>query len=424
MPAPADKTSDKSMVKAVSLGVLSLFIGVFVLMFYQVMAPYLMSLLLAAILAIIAQPLHRRSLEFCRGWNSVAASVTTTGVVVVMVIPMLFAITLTGLELSVFVQDNLSDASWESAKNGFAKEVDWVVQKIVRVLPADTDPEMIKRQLLDAVQSQMKLVGSGTSQIAASTWGLIGTVLEFVVQLSVCLLGLYFFLADGPRILKNTSQLIPIQPEYQMQVFDQFTKVTRSVVLGTLLAAVGQGAAMAIAAGVLGLGHVFVFGMVTTVASMVPIVGAAGIYAPVSLLLIIQGHYAAGIGLFLFGFIVISSIDNVVRAYILSSNVQMHPLLGFVSILGGLEVFGLWGIFLGPMIASVLYALVRVFNQELRGLMSQSSRTTGNVAGDNNMMANLASDVAAAMIATPTAVVATMVEATPPAQEASKPPAC
>ncbi len=423
MPSTADNLRDQSTVKIVSLLVLSVVMGIFILMFYQVMAPYLMSLLLAGVLAILAQPMHSSSLAYCRGWTSLAAAATTTGVVVVIVLPILFAILLTGLELSVFVQDNLSDSSWEQIKSTVSLRIDQFVQRIMPLMPAGADQEAVKEQLLTGIQNQVKQLGVGASEIASSTWGIIGTLINFFIQLTVCLLGLYFFLADGPRILRGAQNLIPIQPEYQQQVFDQFTKVTRSVVMGTLVAAVGQGIAMSLAVGVLGIGHIFVIGMVTTVAAMVPMIGAAGVYVPMSIYLATQGHYFTAAGLFLFGFLVISSIDNVVRAYTLSSNVQMHPLLGFVSILGGLEAFGLWGIFLGPMIASVLYALAKIFNQELKGFMATSSPARGESAGEKPG-ANFVSDVTATIIATPVSVVATIVDAAPPAPEVPKPPAC
>ncbi|QDV29165.1 putative inner membrane protein [Planctopirus ephydatiae] len=423
MPSTADSLRDQSTVKIVSLLVLSVVMVIFILMFYQVMAPYLMSLLLAGVLAILAQPMHSSSLAYCRGWTSLAAAATTTGVVVVIVLPILFAILLTGLELSVFVQDNLSDSSWEQIKSTVSLRIDQFVQRIMPLMPAGADQEAVKEQLLSGIQNQVKQLGVGASEIASSTWGIIGTLINFFIQLTVCLLGLYFFLADGPRILHGAQNLIPIQPEYQQQVFDQFTKVTRSVVMGTLVAAVGQGIAMSLAVGFLGIGHIFVIGMVTTVAAMVPMIGAAGVYVPMSIYLATQGHYFTAAGLFLFGFLVISSIDNVVRAYTLSSNVQMHPLLGFVSILGGLEAFGLWGIFLGPMIASVLYALAKIFNQELKGFMATSSPARGESAGEKPG-ANFVSDVTATIIATPVSVVATIVDAAPPAPEVPKPPAC
>ncbi|ODA34876.1 AI-2E family transporter [Planctopirus hydrillae] len=424
MPSTADSLRDQSTVKIVSLLVLSVVMVIFILMFYQVMAPYLMSLLLAGVLAILAQPLHSRSLSYFPKWNSLAAGLTTTGVVVVIVLPILFAILLTGLELSVFVQDNLSDSSWEQIKSTVSLRIDQFVQRILPWMPAGADPEGVKQQLLLGIQNQVKQLGVGASEIASSTWGIIGTLINFFIQLTVCLMGLYFFLADGPRILRGAQNLIPIQPEYQQQVFDQFTKVTRSVVMGTLVAAIGQGIAMSLAAGVLGIGHIFVIGMVTTVAAMIPMIGAAGVYVPLAIYLATQGHYVTATGLFLFGFLVISSIDNVVRAYTLSSNVQMHPLLGFVSILGGLEAFGLWGIFLGPMIASVLYALAKIFNQELKSFMATSTPAKGVITGEKTPVATVVSDVTSTIIATPAAVVATMVEAAPPVAEAPKPPAC
>jgi predicted PurR-regulated permease PerM len=139
----------------------------------------------------------------------------------------------------------------------------------------------------------------------------------------------------------------------------------RAVVLATFLAAFAQGLATALALQVVGMGHFFIFLIAAAISALVPLAGTWMVWGPCAAWLAFQGHWTAAIGLALFGIVVVGLLDNVIRTYVLNSDAQLHPLLAFVSVLGALQVMGLWGIFFGPIIASCLYALVQIFLTEL-----------------------------------------------------------
>jgi predicted PurR-regulated permease PerM len=142
--------------------------------------------------------------------------------------------------------------------------------------------------------------------------------------------------------------------------------VTRAVVLATFLAAFAQGLATALALQVCGFGHFFVFLAVSTISALIPVAGTWIVWVPCAGWLALNGHWGYAIGLSIWGAGVIGVLDNVVRTYVLQSDAELHPLLAFVSVLGALQVMGLWGIFVGPIVASCFSALLQIFNQELR----------------------------------------------------------
>jgi predicted PurR-regulated permease PerM len=140
------------------------------------------------------------------------------------------------------------------------------------------------------------------------------------------------------------------------------------VVLATFLAAFVQGLATTLALQVCGLGHFVIFLALSTVAALIPLAGTWIVWGPCAVWLAAQGHVGSAICLALYGILVVGLLDNVVRTYVLNTDAQLHPLLAFVSVLGALQVMGLWGVFIGPIVASCLYALLQIFNTELSDL--------------------------------------------------------
>ena len=132
-----------------------------------------------------------------------------------------------------------------------------------------------------------------------------------------------------------------------------------------------------------GYHHFFMITLLATLTALVPLLGTWLIWGPFALWLgFHEGHWATATALALYGSIFVGLLDNVIRAYVLNSNVKLHPLLAFVSVLGGIEVMGLWGVFIGPIVASCLHALVKIFNTEL--VEFSLEKQTGRVVVPND----------------------------------------
>ena len=115
----------------------------------------------------------------------------------------------------------------------------------------------------------------------------------------------------------------------------------------------------------LGFGHFFLFTIVATFSALIPLAGTWLVWLPCAVYLAYQGSWIWALLLAVYGFGLVGTLDNIIRAYVLHSDAKLHPLLAFVSVLGGLQVMGLWGVFIAPVVASCLYALIRIFNEEL-----------------------------------------------------------
>ncbi len=365
--------------------------------FYQFVAPFLLPLFLAAVLAIVCQPVYVRLLKRCgeqRRW--LAAGLTTVGVVALVLIPVLIGTMVAASQLVEFTRTYLSAETlaksrlWNEVVEPALIKMNAVVphkpaavegqeaapvtSELTEATPAANGaglPELLRQQIAANAEGLAKNLAATTLQLASST---VGAFASLTVATGMLLLAFFFFLQDGPQFITAAEELIPVPLEHQRELCQRFTKVTRAVVLATFLAAFAQGIATALALQVLGFGHFLVFLVVSTISALVPVAGTWIVWVPCAAWLAVQGHWGAAICLTIWGAGVVGVLDNVVRTYVLQSDAELHPLLAFVSVLGALQVMGLWGIFVGPIVASCFSALLQIFNQELREFARDSQR--------------------------------------------------
>jgi len=347
------------------MGILILLITLGV-MFYQLMAPFLLPLFLAAVTAIVAQPLHLWLLAKTGQRRAIAAGGTTAILVSAVLLPALVITVLSSLQLVGFVQQVFSVEAINK-QQAWQNHVEPVLQTVASWIPNYTADQLEEDATANLKAVADRLAGN-TMKLASST---VGALVTLLVAVSVFLVALYYFLADGRALAMSIRELIPVDREQQSRMTHEFTKVTRAVVTATLLAAIVQGLMTAVALQFLGFGHFLVFLVIATIAAMIPMVGAWMVWLPCSIILATQGHWGSAIGLALYGSLGVSMADNVVRMYILNTDAQLHPLLALVSVLGALDVFGLWGIFIGPIVASCFTAALQIFNQEVRKIAQE-----------------------------------------------------
>lgn len=190
-----------------------------------------------------------------------------------------------------------------------------------------------------------------------------------VLGLGVMILSLYYFLADGPQMLAAIGRLTPLEVRYREQLLLEFAQLSRAVVVANLASAAVQGVLAGAAYFVLGLQPLFFLTLATMSLALVPFVGAAAVWAPAALwLLLMEQRTGAAIGLALYGALVISMADNLIKPWVLHGRSNLHPLLALLSVLGGVGALGPIGIVVGPMVIAFLHTLLVMTNTELRRL--------------------------------------------------------
>ena len=189
---------------------------------------------------------------------------------------------------------------------------------------------------------------------------------RLLLGLGVMVIAIYYFFLDGPQMIHTIMQLSPLADRYEKELLSKFNSVSRSVVVATLLSAVVQGLLAGIGYFFAGAGSLFLLTILTTILALVPFVGAIAVWLPTALwIAFVENRAAAAIGLGIYGMLVISMADNVIKPFILHGQSNMHPLLALLSVLGGVQVLGPIGILVGPMLVAFLHAFLEILRQEL-----------------------------------------------------------
>jgi predicted PurR-regulated permease PerM len=218
--------------------------------------------------------------------------------------------------------------------------------------------------------------GSGSLlSVTGKTGAAAGSV---VLGLSIMIMAMYFFFADGAAINWGVMSAIPLDEDYKRELMTEFDRTSRAVVVATLLAAVVQGLLAGVGYYFAGTGSVFLLTLLTMVCALIPFVGAAIVWVPACIYLyFVEDRATAAILLFIYCAAVVSTADNVVKPWVLHGQSNLHPLLALLSVLGGVQALGPIGILVGPMVVVFLQTLLRILQRELKTIERQGAADTG-----------------------------------------------
>lgn len=220
------------------------------------------------------------------------------------------------------------------------------------------------------------IVAYGRDQLLGLTGAGVAFVGNLLLGTAIMVIGLYFFLLDGPKMIESFKGLSPIDDEHEQELVTEFGNVSRAVVVATLLSALAQGLLAGVGFYFAGIDSVFLLTVLSAMLAMVPFVGAASVWVPCCLYLyFFDDNLAAAIGLGIYGAAVISMADNVIKPLVLHGHSNIHPLFALLSVLGGVSTLGPIGILIGPMVVAFLQTLLKILKKEMTDLdqMSQSN---------------------------------------------------
>ncbi len=441
--------------------------------FFRVMATFFVPLFLAALFVVIFRPVHRQILDRCKGRVSLAAGLTTTAILLIVLVPAVGVFTMAVIEGSsmitrldvVTVKNRLaklrSSLDLETPYAAHIRTIESALRQLYEaesfVAQRDRDFDRLVDHLsrrVQSLQSQLEQNGSevsaqallaevqklpgltpgtidfeATVQVAmrefrelklhlfggalhawlidlanpsderirewsgkafsvAQDWLLSigGATTAFagrlVLGLVIMVISIFFFLLDGPRMLQAFMRLSPLDDRYEQELMREFDEISRAVVIATLLSAVVQGLLAGFGYWLAGLDSVFLLMLLTMVMAMVPFVGAAAVWVPVTLwLYFYEERTLAAIVMAIYGTLVISMADNVIKPLVLHGRSKLHPLLALLSVLGGVQVLGPIGILVGPMVVVFLQTLLNILHRELSSMDKSSNVQAGKDEG-------------------------------------------
>jgi predicted PurR-regulated permease PerM len=380
-------------------GLLATAIAVGVL-FYRVIEPFVFALLFALVLAVLLKPAHARLTRRWHGHQRLAAWAITAAFSLAVIVPLALMVVLAGFEIQKFARDmivlskpatnNAAIESSDSAANadGEADSSEIIEPDLVEAVLEEDLPKQsavakwLTRQYSNLPEERRKMVAENLSQgilrfveeLYKNTMSVVSSVAGFFIGVVVISMALYYALADGESILADIKKMLPFEEHEVQELTEQFGKVCRGVVLGTVVAALAQSTLALFGFMVAGVPHLLPLFVMTMLFAFIPMVGAGTAVTLVSVWLAMEGRYLAGALLLAYGLGVVSTCDNFIRAYVIGTEAKMNPLLVLITAIGALHLIGLWGIFVGPMVAAFFYTIMKILRERLDRESSKPAR--------------------------------------------------
>jgi predicted PurR-regulated permease PerM len=256
---------------------------------------------------------------------------------------------------------NLQESTWSVNASWQASRETLLGGRILGVLKEIANPSTEQvRQTLDNALAYLK------PKLISFGGGSVAFVIKLLVGLTILLVSLYFFLCDGPAMVRTLMELSPLDNRYEEELLAEFDRTSRAIVLATILSAVAQGLAAGLAYYFLGAPTAFLLTALTIVCALIPFVGTAIVWVPVALFMALyQDKIPNAIGLAIYALVIVGTIDNLIKMLILHGQSQLHPLLALLSVLGGLQALGPIGILIGPLAVTLLQTTLSILRREL-----------------------------------------------------------
>jgi predicted PurR-regulated permease PerM len=326
-----------------------LILAVVSLMMAVIVWPFATALLWAALAAIMFQPLYRWMLRKLRGRRNPAA--------IASLLVIFFAVLVPGLWLATMVvqQALLLIAALQQQPIDLAATFD----RVYGMLPQVAQQAVDRSGWADMASAQAKLqelLAESSGMIASQAVSIGSGALGFVLSFGVGLYVMFFLLRDGERIGRTLLRTIPVERSISERLADRFLGIVRATIKGSGVVGLVQGVLGGISFLIVGLDSALLFGVLMTVFALVPVVGAGAVYVPVGLWLLVTGAVWQGIFVLVFGFVVISSADNVLRPILVGRDTGIPDWIILVTTLGGISFLGFSGIVLGPLVAGLFLA--------------------------------------------------------------------
>lgn len=324
---------------------------------YLLIRPYASPILFAAVIAIVFYPLHRRTQQLVRGRN-LSAAISTVATFVLSVVPLAFLLMAISHELSELYGTLMS-------KSGSGSMLAYLLQRGDRVIVwASRRYSIPVVDLHEALARRLETASGELVRLGAS---LVSNAFSFIANTVIALVILFFLYRDGEKGISKVMAALPLPQERLTELRERVTSTVVANFYGGVAVGALQGTLTGLSFWVLGLESPVLWGVVTGFFSLMPVIGSGLVWVPASIVLALTGHLGKGLILAGLGIIVIGTVDNIVRPLIIRKSVQLHTLLVFFALLGGVELFGVLGLFVGPVILSVTAALVMMLQEDMAG---------------------------------------------------------
>lgn len=315
-------------------------------LFWKVIQPFLLVIIVASVAAIILSPLdHALTRRFKRPRAS--AILLSSATFFFVFIPLLSVLFLMASQASDLIRSSINDLSWLG-------RIEQTVSPFLSQLPLP-------------IQAEIRSVNIGEVGKTVANWsfhnigGVFTSSTKLLLNTFVFFLCLYYILVNRDRLYDEALTLSPFDNAIDKALIKRIINTIRSVIFGVLLVALIQGIVATIGLVLFGVPGSLIWGALAAVAGLIPLLGTAIVLVPAILFLFFTGHTVAAVGLLIWSVIFVSTIDNLIGPYLIGGKAHMNSFLVLISVLGGLAAFGSVGAIAGPSILAALLGLIELY---------------------------------------------------------------
>lgn len=318
---------------------------------YQILKPFLSPIAWAVVLSTVFYPLYIFTVKHIK-WKTIASLITLLVILLMILGPFSYISYLLINEIKS-LPDYLEDGSFESLEGLLQHPtIRAILDKVLSLF--NMTEEELNKAIFDNISRMVKeLIGRITSGMA----NIVTISLNFIFMA----FSIFFFLRDGPKFLGKVRDYMPFSEEQKDRLVKLIRDIVVSTIYGGIAVSIVQGTIAGIAFFILGISTPVVWGLATSIASFIPLLGASAVWVPITVYLFIEGAVLKGIALAFVGIFGISLIDNILKPLIIGSRTKMPILVIFFSILGGIKLFGLIGLIMGPLVLALFVSLIEIF---------------------------------------------------------------
>lgn len=344
------------------------------LAFVGLLNVFLIPIFWAVTFAILFEPWNHRSAAALGGRGALASGLTLLGIVALILVPLFL------LGLAVASEATALMRAIETGGVDPAAPVRWLRDNVPLVIEYaerfGMDLETLRGNLSSFALTSGQWIASNALQIGQGT-------VQFLVGLTLMLYLLFFFLRDGHVVVERLVRILPLGDARERHLFDRFAEVVRATVKGTFVIAAVQGAIGGIAFAVLGIRGAVLWGVVMAIASLLPVVGPGLVWLPAAIMLMTTDQVLEGIALVIVGVVLVGLADNVLRPVLVGRDTRMPDYLVLLATLGGLALFGITGLVIGPLIAALFITLWEMFEETYGDREAERAAPGGDEPGDS-----------------------------------------
>ncbi len=324
--------------------------------------PFFQPIAWAAVIALFLHPVNRGLRKILRERKGLAAFLLCLLFVAFVFVPLIFALT------------NLTSQAVEIITK---LKIQLEKESLTTILTPD--PEKYPRLYAlgkvffeklaiyeKEIQSALLSVASSAGQFLLSRGTTIfRNTVNLILQVVFMLFTLFYLFRDGDYFVEGIKGLLPVDSEEADRIVEKVQQVIEATLYGSILTALAQGGLALIIYVILGVKSPFLLGLLTALASFIPLVGTAIVWLPVVIYFTFSGAYIKALVLLAYGSLFISQIDSLIRPYFIGGRTEIHNLFIFFSILGGLKFFGFLGVFLGPILVALTISIIEIYHAKL-----------------------------------------------------------